>query len=327
MKYELPTAIKENLATREVRLHHYLWHGIRDNWHRFTDAHKQALKDRAPEGIPKHARFITTGPGEGDIEVNYEGGESFLYMHRNMIQSVNLQLAAIDQPAIIPWENIPSLDDPDYPIPGGITNDGDEYNPKTDANLALMQSIVRADLSPEALANEGMSLSQMGALIESFIHDFMHMRWADVDPGVMQNFPNPNPLDLNPVIDEQFNTISSDYLGHPYSSHVNSAFWILHGWIGAYIEKWLKAKGLTEVQWSDTWEGLRPAPPNMVLATNKNLGERLLAIHDHAHHNHGSWEKLLQVFKLINSFEDCHIGFDYISKARIKPKIFLTSPQ
>jgi hypothetical protein len=47
-----------------------------------------------------------------------------------------------------------------------------------------------------------------------------------------------------------------DWLGDTYSSHVNSTFWRLHGWVDDRIEDWKKANQVTgEIQWKGTWVG------------------------------------------------------------------------
>ncbi|HEY1081871.1 MAG TPA: hypothetical protein VGE29_06405 [Prosthecobacter sp.] len=324
MTYQLPIPVKTPLATREARLHHYLWHGIRNGWAFFTEAQKAALRAIAPGWVPNHARF------NADESLNYGGGESFLYMHRRMIQSVNAQLTALGEPVLVPWADIPEADDTGYPVPGG-NNSANTRDPKSVAGLARIKTLAQNILRPERLRT--LSLSEFGTLIESYVHDPLHMRWAG-DEGVMADFPNPDPLVLNPTLDAKYDALDSDYLGHPYSSHVNSTFWMLHGWVDRCIDQWQTANGLSQIPWTDTWEGSPHSPPvpdvtpvlaglfsASVLAPHSSAASVASAIpppppgdhHDHGH-SHGNLESLTKTFKLVNTFKECRIGFDYASR-------------
>ena len=137
MRYELPLPVKQRLADPAMRLHHLLWHAIRNSWHVFSQAERDGLAAAHPAWVPNHARFVST-PAPPGFAVNWEAGESFLYMHRTMIQDLDRHLAELGEPPLVAWPSIPEPDDPDYPVPdrnaAGPANDV-----KSDAHLATMQ--------------------------------------------------------------------------------------------------------------------------------------------------------------------------------------------
>ena len=323
MKYELPVSVKSNLAKKEVRLHHLLYHVVRNSWHLFTQSEKQTIINDYPEWEVKHPRFNRVQPtpqNPSGIEINYDAGESFLYMHRLMIQGVNAQLLAIGQPTLTPWCGIPETNNSDYPVPNRnpSTAPADNNAPKSDAHLVIMKQRAAQMRDPQVLKNN--TLSTIGAFVETFIHDYMHMRWTE-DPRIMADFPEFSPTNLNPKIDEKYYVPEADYLGHPYSSHVNSIFWKLHGWVDETIEHWRSAHGLSEVNWSDKWTGKMP-PPEETDAIH-HPEKALMSFHDHTEHGSHSFERMISVFKTLNSFKECNASFDYVIKNKFPEKVLM----
>jgi hypothetical protein len=232
-------------------------------------------------------------------------------MHRQMLASVNAQLVAISQPQLVPWQNIPAPDDTEYPVPGrNSTTD------KTD-NFYYDDLLVRVEdlLNPVKL--RGRSLAHTGALLESAIHDPLHRRWAAVSVGQMNNFPVLDPTIINPTISSVFDSSDVDWLGHPYSSHVNSDFWMLHGWCDQVIEQWRIANNLPDITWTDTWIGGLLHHEGLDFSSMDGMTEDPSHKHDHLKHDPHSERELMKVFKTLNSFNDCQIGFDYIVKNNI----------
>ena len=313
MRYDLPQSIKTNLAKPEVRLHHLLWHAIRNSWHEFTESQRNEIRSKHPSWEPNIPRFVvaTSSPNENEVQINLEAGESFLYMHRKMIGLVNTQLAALKEPQLVPWNDIPELNDPYYPVPNRVP-DGDADDPKSDAHLAVMKQ--RAARARDPILLRAVSLAWLGAFIESAIHDFMHMRWAE-NPGIMNIFPSFDPTNLDMQVPIQFHKESVDYLGHPYSSHVNSTFWKLHGWIDKTIDHWRDANGLETIVWKDTWVGVIPAAPEPV-STDGSVAS-LPAMPEVVSHDNHIELQLIEVLRTINSFNNCHASFDYVRRKKI----------
>ena len=102
----------------------------------------------------------------------------------------------------------------------------------------------------------------------------MHMRWAKL--------PKPGD-DYSPLFSGNLRkpTLHDDpkhnWLGVPYSAHVNPVFWKLHGLVDHVIELWLSANGFEEIandckgrpgcyQWKTQWVG---APMEADMGTAK----------------------------------------------------------
>ena len=307
MRYELPVEVRQTLAARETRLHHLLWHAIRNSWHAFTDEQKALLGAEHQGWVPNIARFVRapTPDNPNGVQVNLDAGESFLYMHRRMIAAINAQLGGLGEPHLEAWLSLPAPDDADYPVPGRGSSEV-----KNDAMGEVMRERMAAMRNPVILSAN--SLSTIGAFVESFIHDLMHGRWAEA-PGVMADFPAFNPLTVDIVVQDRFNDLAVDWLGHPYSSHVNSTFWKLHGWVDDTIDHWVRANGLDEVVWTDTWSGDYPEPGPAA----PTGGTEVPAMHGHGHQHHSA-EELGRVLRTINSFEGCQVGFDYVLRHNIQ---------
>lgn len=269
-RFDLPPGVRRTLATRDHRLHHFLWHLIRNSWHEVAPADRIAFGQRHPRWVPAQPR-VRVGPR--GPELNPDCGEAFLYMHRRMLADVNAALAAEGAPAIVPWADIPDVTDPDYPVPGR-RQAGPADDPKSDAALAELRQRAASVLQVDTLRQ--LPLARVGAYVEAAIHDVLHMRWAAEDPGPMDRFPRQvDPLDLAPVIDPALDDPAVDWLGHPYSSHVNRVFWALHGWVDTVITAWLRARNLTDVAWTDQWVGEMPShagPHHPTVAAVRPLG-------------------------------------------------------
>ncbi|MDE0458239.1 MAG: hypothetical protein OXI15_13180 [Chromatiales bacterium] len=316
MRYKLPSSVRDSLAKKESRLHHLLWHAIRDSWHDFSESERETMQQAHPGWVPNIPRFTRVTPTSSNpngIEINWDAGESFLYMHRRMIQDVNVQLLALGESSLVPWPSIPELDDPLYPVPNRRAN-GPDNDPKSDAHLEIMKARAAWVRDPATLQNN--SLARIGAYIESAIHDFMHGRWEEL-PDVMDDFPELTPTNVNPEIEDKFNHPSVDYLGHPYSSHVNSVFWKLHGWIDEIIDMWRTASGVDTFEWTDTWSGDYPVRTQPEFVSGIQPLVNLERMHNRFSSGHHSWDTMLEVFRTINSFNKCHASFDYIKEMNI----------
>lgn len=111
----IPKAVILRQASRSHRMHHFLWHETRHRWNLpenrggLTLEAKQRLKDLGWE-LPRPALDATRRAILGN-----ESGEDFLFMHRQMIASVNAQLREIADPLyprIEGWRTVPEPGDP-----------------------------------------------------------------------------------------------------------------------------------------------------------------------------------------------------------------------
>ena len=303
----LPQAVINMNASRERRMHHYLWHQVRNMWLFWDETTKQKLRDLGWEP-PRPARRPTPTGGRETILDN-NSGEDFLYMHRQMISSTNSKLAEIadpNYPRIIGWPNMPLPEDQDYPVPSAWdTGDADFnsflINVKSDEFFTNTMQVWENDLTSDQNIRN-MSLGELGARIEFTIHNMMHMRWCKEFPTFRPDVDPTNP----DTIDPQWDNPSYNWLGDTYSSHVHSTFWKLHGWCDDRIDQWMNANGVQgDVLWQGKWVGRMPSHPA------PNTLHAALSIpndsHKEMHHGHDHISDMeLAVKAIMQSGEVCH---------------------
>ena len=93
------------------------------------------------------------------------------------------------------------------------------------------------------------------------LHDWLHMCWASVPRDPLNGAPVPFARDPADFALRWFGP-ENDFLGDPFSSHVNPVFWGFHGWIDDRIEDWYRARSATTqarcgVCRSTVWTGSR----------------------------------------------------------------------
>ncbi len=236
----LPAAAVRRLAELSVREHHATWHYVRDRWHQMSAAERQpfiTLDWKPPRLNPvrRNGEPVPPLPDPG-------AGVDFLAMHRAMIRDLNEHLSEIGDPAYaraegwapIPWDH----SDPDWPMPPDYPNGAPwaKAQAETDRWEALVRERYEND---EWLA--GVSLDQLGSELERGIHNWLHMHWAS--RPWYRGLPG-----------QREDDVRNDYLGSTFSSHVNKAFWKLHGWIDDRIAQWERVHGTT-ADLSDAWNG------------------------------------------------------------------------
>lgn len=233
------------------RFFHQLWHASRDKWHELS-------KERR-----NHLRVLGWQPGRAHDERAARGadrhrngsGEDFLFMHRRMLEQVR---SMQEFPS---WRSLPvprpfiehgvdafanyvmNVDGASVP-PAWEAPDDDEFNQwlrnikSSEGYFGNFQRWEAQFQNPEYLST--LCLGELGSRIELGIHDWLHMRWASVgrDPnsGVALIYDR-DPIDFG----ERFFRAENDYLGDPFSSHLNPVFWCFHGWIDDRIEDWFLA--------------------------------------------------------------------------------------
>lgn len=233
------------------RLFHELWHASRDKWHKLSGERRDALRGLGWQPGPRDAER----DARGDRKDRNGSGVDFLFMHRHMLQ------AARRFQALPSWQRFP-LPQPElerdragfvryfdnhdgFSVPPTWLAPGDvEYTqwvsdiktPDTfHGNFAVWESQYR---DPRYLS--GLTLGQLGSEMELTLHDWLHMRWASVprDPS------NGGPVPMARAQDDfagRWYQPENDFLGDPFSSHVNPVFWAFHGWIDDRIEDWYRA--------------------------------------------------------------------------------------
>lgn len=246
------------MAKREHRMHHWLWHEVRNGWHDYPKDVQTKLDDlgwRPPRPLMDEA---------GRPNLRSHAGEDFLYMHRQMIADVNTVLSRVGDPdykRIEGWTVVPPPGDPDYPVPPAW------FNPLMASFLPRLRRIKsdtyyykrfvywqRLFTDPAFLRR--VSLGKLGVLIELTIHNMMHLRWG-APPG--STFPYPESPTEGETIPPEWDDPRYDFLVETYSSHVNPIFWKLHGWIDDRVEDWRLVNGAAKDDfWNGTWVGRMP---------------------------------------------------------------------
>lgn len=233
------------LASRRSRLHHFLWHQIRDTWEwsSTTDEQRSDIEKCgwAPNGRASQDRNRRWRHDNG-------AGEDFLFMHRQMIAVVRkiTEDNDGDMDSVTGWGGVPSPANTTYPV----SQAWDVYGA---AGFNRFMRAVKADDYYYLLMREwerkftdrvylrGLHLGELGSRIESTIHNMMHMRWCDRpwDPRTGKQEASIGRPDTE--IDAKWDDARYDWLGDTYSSHVNATFWKLHGWVDERMNDWYAA--------------------------------------------------------------------------------------
>ncbi|MER8006674.1 hypothetical protein [Streptomyces sp. NPDC094149] len=253
-----PKPVIDAMADRAMRLHHMLWHSTRDSWADLTTAQKKVFSDHG--WVPPRPSRGPTDPATGDrpVQLDNKSGEDFLYMHRQMIAEVNGILAEVGDPQhphVQGWVTIPTPDDPDFPVPPAYELPGDPggtqflLDVKSQAEYDRIHALEAQVTDPAVLRQ--VTLGRLGAFVEFFIHNALHMRWSAQMPEYR---PGGDEFNVDPKWDDS----AYNWLGDTYSSHVNPLFWKIHGWVDARIDDWMAANNLQgQVPWSfhPPWSG------------------------------------------------------------------------
>jgi len=258
---------------------------------------------------PRPARRPGVG-GRADTILDNDSGEDFLYMHRQMIGTVNQTLAGDpNYPKVQGWTQIPRPSDVDYPVPPAWDTGDSQLNNylntvKSDQTFNASFVTWERDYTDPARLRQ-MSLGEFGARLEFTIHNQMHMRWC-AEPVTTGIRPDVEPAAVN-TIDTKWDAPAYDWLGDTYSSHVHSTFWKLHGWVDDRIDVWARANGVVgPIQWRGTWLGKTAHPPHDSFVA---LFATVTDAHDH-HHN-ANLKEMHEVARIIaRTGRFCHFYDD-----------------
>lgn len=242
---ELPETVIAHLADRLHRMHHALWHALRNYWD-IIDPDDQARIEALGWAPPRPATQYRKGLQSAPYVTN-GSGEDFLFMHREMVVQYRALMAEAGQEPIT-WVVIPP--------PGAYRSPGNEIPPAWPiSDVPILERRIAAVKSdefywsrmrwwdyefkdPTYLAT--LTLGELGALLEFSVHNEMHMRWCALprDPDTDEPLPTARP-ECN--FDTKWDNPRYNNLYDFYSSHVNPIFWRLHGWIDDRIDDWYEA--------------------------------------------------------------------------------------
>jgi hypothetical protein len=248
----LSPALLAWLVSPQHRLFHQLWHASRDRWHTLPKDKRNSLRGLGWQPGPvKHER-----DARGRRKHRNASGIDFLFMHRHML----LHARSL-QPDLVSWQQLPqpcarleqdrqafiryyeNHDGCSVP-PAWVADDDEEFTQwlhglKGDAafygNFQVWESQYQ---DPEYLSH--LTLGQFGSEVELGLHDWLHMRWADVARDPSNGMPVMEAR-LSSDFAGRWYQPQNDFLGDPFSSHVHPMFWKFHGWIDDRIDDWFRA--------------------------------------------------------------------------------------
>jgi len=247
----LKPALLSALISPEHRLFHQLWHASRDTWHELSGEKRDALRGIGWQPGPRNQERDARGPRKD----RNGSGVDFFFMHRHMLQMAR---ARQDLPS---WKRFP-LPQPElerdragfiryhdnhdgYAVPPTWLAEGDETYTQwvsdiksaetCHSNFEVWESRYR---DPRHLSR--LTLGQFGSEVELGLHDWLHMRWASVPRDPSNGAPVPMARDPSDFAGRWYEA-ENDFLGDPFSSHVNPVFWAFHGWIDDRLEDWFRA--------------------------------------------------------------------------------------
>ncbi|MEG2794069.1 MAG: PvdJ/PvdD/PvdP-like protein [Pseudomonas sp.] len=239
------------LVAPEHRLFHQLWHASRDKWHKLSEKKRDALRGIGWQPGPRDKERDARGPRKD----RNGSGIDFFFMHRHMLGKAR---SMQDLPS---WQAFPMpqpelerdrqgfaryFDNHDGNAlpPTWLTEGDDEYTKWVSdikaaetyhSNFQVWESQYR---DPRYLSK--LTLGQFGSEVELGLHDWLHMRWASVARDPFNNIPVPMARDQADFAARWY-APENDFLGDPFSSHVNPVFWRFHGWIDDRLEDWFRA--------------------------------------------------------------------------------------
>jgi hypothetical protein len=239
------------LISPEHRLFHQLWHASRDKWHSLSETKRDALRGIGWQPGPRDQERDARGPRKD----RNGSGVDFFFMHRHMLgKARSLQELPSWQRFPMPQPELERdragfaryFDNHDGTAlpPTWLADGDDEYSQwvsdiKTaetyHSNFQVWESRYR---DPRYLSK--LTLGQFGSEVELGLHDWLHMRWASVPRDPSNAAPVPmarDPADFA----ARWYAPENDFLGDPFSSHVNPVFWYFHGWIDDRLEDWFRA--------------------------------------------------------------------------------------
>jgi hypothetical protein len=265
----LPQQAVATLSKRVYRMHHFLWHELRDHWLTYTEEARTRIRELGWEP-PRPAA------DERAVEiVANDSGVDFFYLHCELNGFINWILAELGDatfPRIEGWAAMPGPDDPDFPVPPAWFSP--EYLPVSNAFIARSKTDDFFErrfrywerLCTDAAFLKQLSLGELGTAVEATLHDAVRSRWAAPPAAVRPDPPAPG----EPIYDG-WDEPRYDFLRDPYAMHVNPIYWKFYGWVADRVEDWKIANGVSGRDfWTATWVGKMPpehepsgrCPPN-----------------------------------------------------------------
>ena len=256
--------VRTMMADRYHRLHHCMFHFVRNNWGKLSAAKQADIKalgwDAPRTAMQKAMWDKRTGRNTIFWAITNGSGEDFLYFHRWMIASVDQMLAKVKSGPIEPWSDtdvIPAAGRgcPDEAVPD-FTPRFEDADTGNAIDVPWLQLRVKEMKEPAFYWNKlnwwgndyrdfahlrTMTLGELGSRLELGVHNQMHIRWSAYPTNGWRLIRDES--DFRTKWDDR----GYDTLFDEYSSHIGPIFFRLHKWIDNRIEDWAEAQG-TNVQ-------------------------------------------------------------------------------
>lgn len=255
--------VRPMMAERYHRMHHVLFHYIRNSWGGLRPDQKSdimALGWAAPRASMDRSAWDTR-PGRNALfwHTANGSGEDFLFFHRWMIKTVDDMLAPFGL-SIQPWSDRDEIPSPkrgcaDESVPDFYVRFWDAGSRKVVDAPEWLQIRVREMKSDPFYWSKmvwwgqeyrdhahlaTMTLGALGSRVESGVHNQMHIRWSAY-PSTGWNY-----LRDEADFDKKWDDPMYDTLFDEYSSHISPIFFRLHKWIDNRINDWPEAHGIKQ---------------------------------------------------------------------------------
>ncbi len=190
------------------RYWHLYWHNSFNDGIQLTDSEFEKIKSMG------HALSQET-KSEYLARNEAHWGESFFFMHRQMIKMLYFELSFNGQACIAPWSEVPNDPlDRNWPIPNEINHGNYRW--------------IRAEIDKMEEGLKTWTLNELGAHIQA-LHIMLHTTYSEDYSVVERKCPE----------NREIYKESCDDLGDNLSAHANPIFWKLHGYVDAFIGRWL----------------------------------------------------------------------------------------
>lgn len=255
--------VRPMMAERYHRMHHVLFHYVRNNWGGLRADQKSDLTSlgwAAPRAALDRAAWDLR-PGRKALfwHTANGSGEDFLFFHRWMIKSVDDLLEPLGL-SLQPWSDRDEIPSPKRGCPDELAPDF--YVRSWDAEAQKiadapdwLQIRVKEMKSDQFYWSRmhwwgqeyrdrahlaAITLGELGSRIESGVHNQMHIRWSAY-PSAGWSY-----VRSEADFDTKWDDPKYDTLFDEYSAHVTPIFFRLHKWIDNRINDWAEAHGIPQ---------------------------------------------------------------------------------
>lgn len=215
------------LATPAHRLWHFRWHETAKNPIVPDDAEIAKLRDW---------KLLHDGESAADYAARSKAnnGESFFFMHRQMIKMLHFELTAMGAPCIAGWSTLPDGPwDAKWPFPQAADAPEDDRDILTSQFNSVSREFHSYD---DDKVLRSMTLNQLGERLQIGLHIMLHTVYELRTSEQAAHCTG-----------DELQSTTCDLLGSNKSSHVNIHFWKLHGLIDDFVGRWLRANGYREI--------------------------------------------------------------------------------